>query len=297
MLDLGLSILFSSLIFVIFKLFSVYKVQTFYGIIVNYVVASLVGIFAFNAWVSLDSIITKPWFFGALALGILFIIVFNLMAKTSQQLGVSVASVATKMSLVIPVLVGVYLYNETLGPVKILGIVLALCAVYFASVKEKGLKVKKEVFLLPLLVFIGSGLVDVSIKFFEETLVSEADFPIFTSCIFAGAAITGCIIILLRLPNTPFKIVPRNVIGGILLGVPNFFSIFFILRALQNETLNSASVFTINNVAIVMCTTLLGILLFKERISLKNWLGIALAVISIVMVALGDYITTLLGSV
>ena len=294
MFDLGLSILFSSLIFVIFKLFSMYKVQTFYAIIVNYIVASLVGIFAFEATFQLDEITTKPWFLGALSLGILFILVFNIMARTSQQLGVSVASVATKMSLVIPVLMGVFLYKETLGLIKILGILLALCAVYFASVREKGIVVKKEVLLLPLLVFIGSGMVDVSIKYFEETLVPEAEFPMFTSCIFAGAAITGIITIIIRLPKVPFKLSKRNTVAGFVLGVPNFFSIFFILRALQHETLNSASVFTINNVAIVMCTTLLGIILFKERISSKNWVGIAMAVVSIVLVAFGDKFTEIL---
>ncbi len=44
MLDLGLSILSASLIFVAFKLFSVCKVHAMYGIIVNYMVASVVGI-------------------------------------------------------------------------------------------------------------------------------------------------------------------------------------------------------------------------------------------------------------
>jgi len=58
------------------------------------------------------------------------------------------------------------------------------------------------------------------------------------------------------------------------------------MRALQTDNMNSASVFTINNVAIVMFSTLLGILLFKEKVSLKNWGGIVLAVLSIVLVAL-----------
>jgi uncharacterized membrane protein len=81
------------------------------------------------------------------------------------------------------------------------------------------------------------------------------------------------------------KILPRSILGGIALGVPNFFSIYFLLRALQNEVLNSASVFTINNVAIVMFSTLLGILLFKEVLSTKNWVGITMAVLSILLVA------------
>jgi len=288
MLDLALCIFSSSLIFVIFKLFKVYKVQTLYAIIVNYITAFTVGIISFEGSLNFKAIPGEPWFAGALALGVLFIIVFNLMAQTSQKLGVSVASVATKMSLAIPVLFGVFFYKEDLGNIKVIGILLALAAVYFASVREKSIVLKRDSLLLPLLVFIGSGIIDVSIKYFEATLVSEIAFPLFTAFVFGSAAISGLIFILIRLPKTPLKLNIRNIIGGIVLGVPNFFSIFFLLRALQHKSLNSASVFTINNVAIVMFTTLLGILLFKERISSKNWAGITMAVISIILVALGD---------
>ena len=107
MLDLTLSVLFSSLIFVIFKLYSVYKVQTLFAIITNYVVACLTGLFFYQGDTALQDIPEKSWFWGTLVLGILFILVFNLMAATAQKVGVSVASVATKMSLVIPVIFGV----------------------------------------------------------------------------------------------------------------------------------------------------------------------------------------------
>jgi uncharacterized membrane protein len=82
------------------------------------------------------------------------------------------------------------------------------------------------------------------------------------------------------------KVSPNSIIGGIALGVPNYFSIYFLLGALQNNVLNSASVFTINNVAIVMLSTLLGIVLFREELSVKNWVGITLAVFSIILVAI-----------
>ena len=90
--------------------------------------------------------------------------------------------------------------------------------------------------------------------------------------------------------NFTFIINFKNIIGGICLGVPNYFSIYFLLKALQHPTWNSASVFTINNVAIVMFSTLLGILLFKERLSIKNWFGIGLAIVSIILVAFGPKI-------
>ena len=285
MLDLSLSILFSSLIFVIFKLFDTHKVQTIYAIIVNYITACLVGILFYKKPIQLYEIPKNDWFYGTLFLGILFILVFNLMAKTSQRLGVSVASVATKMSFVIPVILGLVLYNEKLSFFKTSGIILALAAVYFASVKDTPRAVQKRSLLLPVMVFLGSGIIDASIKYMEENHVSTNEFPIFSATVFGAAACTGILFILLRSFKKPLKLNFKNVLGGIALGVPNFFSIFFLLRALQNETLNSASIFTLNNVAIVMFSTLLGIVLFKEKISPKNWGGILLAVISIILVA------------
>lgn len=285
MLDLLLSILFSSLIFVIFKLFDTHKVQTIYAIIVNYITACLVGILFYKKPIQLYEIPKNDWFYGTLFLGILFILVFNLMAKTSQRLGVSVASVATKMSFVIPVILGLVLYNEKLSFFKTSGIILALAAVYFASVKDTPRAIQKRSLLLPVMVFLGSGIIDASIKYMEENHVSTNEFPIFSATVFGAAACTGILFILLRSFKKPLKLNLKNVLGGIALGVPNFFSIFFLLRALQNETLNSASIFTLNNVAIVMFSTLLGIVLFKEKISPKNWGGILLAVISIILVA------------
>ncbi len=286
MLNLALSVLFSSLIFVIFKLFAVYKIETLYAIIINYMVACIVGLSIYNGEVTITDIPQKPWFWGTLALGLLFIVVFNLMAATAQKVGVSVASVATKMSLVIPVVFGVMNYGEVLGPLKILGIVLALAAVYFASIKEKSIALKRSSFLLPLMVFMGSGIIDTSIKFIQDQYIKEEEFSLFSATVFGSAAVIGLVFIALKSVNKPIKINYRTILGGIVLGVPNFFSIYFLLRALQNDSMNSASVFTINNVAIVMFSTLLGILLFKEKLSLKNWGGIALAVLSIVLVAL-----------
>lgn len=286
MLDLALSVLFSSLIFVIFKLFSIYKVETLYAIITNYIVACVVGLLFYKGDVNLSDIPEKPWFWGTFALGLLFIIVFNLMAATSQKLGVSVASVATKMSLILPVLFGVFRYQEELGPIKIIGIVLALAAVYFASIKEKSVVFKSSSLLLPLMVFIGSGVIDVSLGYFQKEFIVPLELPLFSASVFASAAVIGVLFILLKSLKKPIKVNFRNIIGGIVLGVPNYFSIYFLLRALANESLNSASVFTLNNVAIVMFSTLLGILIFKEKISAKNWGGIALAVVSIILVAL-----------
>lgn len=286
MIELALSILCSSIIFVIFKLFTRFKVQTLYAIIINYITACTVGIIVYQPAITLSEIPFKKWFLGAVLLGVLFIFIFNLMARTSQLLGVSVASVATKMSLTIPVLLGVFLYNEELGALKIAGVAMALAAVYFASVKNTTGRFSKKAIYLPILVFLGSGIIDASLQYAEQHLVTQEESPLFSSAIFACAAVCGVCFVFITSFKKRISVSPVSILGGIALGVPNYFSIFFLLGALQHNALNSASVFTINNVAIVMLSTLLGILLFKEELSVKNWVGITLAIFSIVLVAI-----------
>jgi len=279
MIYLVLSVCCSSLIFVIFKLFERYKVQTLYAIIVNYWVAATVGFFYYTGDKTFTVLTQKSWFLGTLALGLLFIIVFNLMARTSQKIGVSAASVATKMSLAIPVLLGVFLYKEALSLLKGLGILFALAAVYFAATKEKKGIISKEFLFLPVLVFLGSGCIDAALQFFEEVHVKPKELPLFSATVFAAAGSIGICFILLQSYKKPIKFNIKNSIAGIGLGIPNYFSIFFLLKALQNPA-------PLNNVAIVMFSTLLGIVLFKEKLTKTNWGGIALAVISIFLVAL-----------
>lgn len=283
---LALSVLFSSLIFVIFKLYHRYKVQTLYAIITNYVVACGMGLIAYTGDLNLLELSEKSWFLGALALGVLFILVFNIMAATSQRLGVSVASVATKMSFVLPVFAGLFIYNEELGFLKILGILMAIIAVYLSSIKKTASAFDIKYLFLPFLVFLGSGLVDTAIKYAQEIHLKEGELPLFSATVFFSAAVCGLAFVGIKRLSSPVRFNLKNTLGGIALGIPNYFSIYFLVKALEYEGLNSASIFTLNNLSIVLLSTIFGILLFKEKLSPKNWMGIGMAVISIILVAI-----------
>lgn len=288
MWDLIWSICCSSIIFVVFKLFKTYKADTFHAIIVNYFTALGVGLLVNQEPILFEELAQKTWLTGAILLGAFFILIFNLMAATSQNLGVSVASVATKMSLAIPVIAGLILYEEHLNTMQFIGIGLALFAVYFTAYKEKreGLNAELRTMILPLLVFLGSGIIDTSIKYLQHTMIPENEYSLFSAVVFGFAGLTGILVLLFKNPKTLTRLRPVNILGGVALGIPNFFSIYFLLRALKFDGLNSASVFTLNNVAIVMLTTLLGIVLFRESLSRKNWMGILLAIISILLISL-----------
>ncbi|MAY23045.1 MAG: hypothetical protein CMC74_09715 [Flavobacteriaceae bacterium] len=287
MTALLLSILSSTLIFVVFKLFSRFKVNTLQAIVVNYFVACGTGLLLYDGEIVLQKIPEYPWFLYALALGSLFIGIFNLMAWTTQRSGLSVVSVATKMSVVVPILFGLLYYGESLGAIKLVGILLALVAVYLASVKTKsGLPIDRKNILYPAMVFLGSGVIDTSIKYLENTYVENNEVPLFSSTVFFSAAVIGISILFIQKIRGVFIFQWKNLLGGIALGVPNFFSIYFLVQALKSGVLESSGIFTVNNVGIVMFSTLLGIVLFKEKLLWKNWLGIVLAVISIYLVAL-----------
>jgi drug/metabolite transporter (DMT)-like permease len=280
------SILASTLIFIVFKLFQRFKIDTTQAIVVNYFIACIVGLIAYDSPISISEITNSKWFLGAVFLGVLFISIFIVMAITVQKNGVSVASVASKMSVVIPVIFGIYVYNESTGLQKLIGILLALAAVYLASIKA-GSKINfKKNLLFPILLFLGSGVIDTSIKYLETTYVPENGIPIFSATIFGCAALIGVLTLIAKLFKGEFKFQPKSLLGGITLGVINYSSIYFLLKALDHETFESSTLFTVNNVGIVMLSTLTGLVLFGEKLSAKNWIGIVLAIVSIILVTL-----------
>jgi len=281
---LALSILFSTSIFVIFKLFDAFKINTLQAILVNYVVAISFGVFSSNTSVTISSVPQQKWFFGAFCLGFLFISIFNIMAITAQKNGLSVASVAGKMSVVIPVLFGVLVYQESVGFVKVTGIILALIAVYLSSAKSDVTPVQFKNLLFPLLLFLGSGILDAGLKYVETTSVTNGDEPFFLATIFSCALVLGLFMIAYQMIKGTFTFQWKNILGGILLGVPNYYSMEFLLKAFKMD-IESSTLFTINNVGIVILTTFFALLFFKEKLIKKNLIGIAIAIISILFVS------------
>lgn len=286
MIYLLLSVLSSTIIFVVFRLYKIFGVNTLQAIIVNYFIACTVGFFGYIEGTDLSHVPGENWFPGALMLGVLFITVFNLAAITTQKSGLSVVAVATKMSVAIPVLCGIFLYNESTGILKIIGIILALAAVYLTSIKSKeGISIKTKNLVFPLLVFLGSGIIDTSLKYLETTYVSETDVGLFSSTIFATAGTIGILILIGQGILGKLEISFRNILGGIALGIPNYYSIYFLVMALRSEGFDSSTIFTMNHVAIVTISTLVGIVLFREKLIRKNWIGLGLAILSIILVA------------
>jgi drug/metabolite transporter (DMT)-like permease len=282
-----LSILSSSAIYIAFKLFGKYKITTLNALIVNYFTAFILGL-SLQDQLSISELLETPhkdWFYGSMALGVMFILVFSLMVITTQKGGMSVVSVASKMSVAIPVLFVIAYYDEPLGLLKIMGILMALVSVYLVSVRRRdGLSIDMKFFIFPLLVFLGSGLIESSIKFLENTYVPDSEISLFSANTFLFACLTGSLVFGYKALSGRAKFNWKDILGGFLLGIPNYFSIYFFILALRIDGLDSSSIFIINNVSIVLLSTLLGIVCFKEKVSPKNWIGIGIAILSILLI-------------
>lgn len=280
-----ISVLLNSLLFIILKAFTKYKIDTLTALVANYGTAFVIGYFITDNY-SYSKVLEFQWYTSSLLLGLLFISVFFATAMTAQRNGLSAASVASKMSVIIPIGMGVCVFKDSLGFLKMMGIVLAFSAVFLTSKKESGTIAIKQQFLWPVLVFIGAGIIDGGLKLIQHFYLKNDDTFMFTTHTFFTAFVLGAVLITFKITKDPSFFKAKSIIAGIILGIPNFFALYYMIKMLGHETWDSSTIFTIHNVAIVVFTTGSGILLFKEKISLKNGLGIALALISIALMTL-----------
>jgi drug/metabolite transporter (DMT)-like permease len=134
------------------------------------------------------------------------------------------------------------------------------------------------------MLFLASGFLDTYLKYNQEKLVPEHHQSWFTSSIFAGAALLGFIWIGVLLVNGKTKLEWKNLWAGIILGIPNYGSIYFLLKALGHEGNESSFIFPVNNVAIVAFSVISALLIFGEKLSKMNIVGILLAIVSILLI-------------
>lgn len=287
------SIVFSSWLTLSFKLVEKFGINTFQAIVFNYITCVITGSFVNGAFPINNEVMGEEWFRWAMLMGTIFISLFNVIAKTAQTMGVAVASVGNKLSLVIPFLFSIYLYNEDATIFKIVGVVAALIAVVLtcwpsaAHTEPSGKVVKPAYFLLPVILFFASGLLDTMIKYVETTYINEANQNAYLISAFAAAAAIGIVSLVFLFSTGRVKFEPKAVIAGILIGVPNYFSIWCLMGVLKAFSGNSSAIIPINNMGIVLFSTVAAFLMFKEKLTKLNWFGIIISIAAIALIAYG----------
>lgn len=291
-LFLLLNIITTSSLFVLFKGFEKFRINTVQAIVTNYWVAVAIGYFTAENPIKIGEILSKDWMIHGAWLGLLFITFFHLIAYASQKIGVAVTTTANKMAVVIPISVGMIVYGESAVWYKLLGIIIALVAVYLTTKPKEKSSTKKTwlAIAIPILLFAGGGAMDVTLHYVQTYLVPESEATWFSTSIFISAGTLGLLVIMYKIMTHGMRLDYRSVIAGIILGIPNYGSIYFILRAIDTEVLGSSVLFPIANVGGILLATIASVLMFKERLSKLNWMGVALSVIGIFLIILEELI-------
>lgn len=283
MLYLLFSIICSSFIFIIFKWFEKLGVNILEGIVYNYWVAAVFGfsIIYINGGDPFKA--ETDWLWVAGIEGLLFISVFFIMATTAQKISVAASSVAAKMSMVIPIVIFMMINpDETVGWLKILGIVLAVLAIYFTTKKNDSLQWDSHFIFLPILLFIGSGIIDFLIGFAEQTyLGTNLEQELFIPSIFLITGIIGIIILFFKYANGKIKFNPTSLWVGAILGVVNYGSLYFLIKTFESAWTVKSSIYAINNIGIIGASAILALILFREKQSKLNLLGLGLGIVAI----------------
>ncbi|MBN1132984.1 MAG: hypothetical protein JXR52_01195 [Bacteroidales bacterium] len=287
-----LSVLSSTAIFIIFKILELVKLPSFPVILLNYLFAALLGFLLNPVDFRIKELPDMDWIFISVPIGILFIIMFFILARSSQKAGISVTSVAGKMSVVFPIILSLIISStDVLSPLKFIAIIMALTGVALTIIKPGTFTLRIQQFYLPVILFLGMGLVDSLVKLAQHLFVDDDSTALFSALVFCNAFISG-IIFLLFCPDYLKWFRQLKIWGyGALLGTANFGSIFFLVRALNYRNFNdseidSSIIFGINNIGIVSLSVLCGMLLFREQLKIINWIGIITSATAIILFSL-----------
>lgn len=283
MLALAICILASTIISLIFKGFQIYGVRNLPAIVVNYFVCVICGSLFQGEFPLSTDIFSQDWIWLAFILGFIFIGGFNLNALSVQRAGIAVTSVVQRISLILSVVFAIFFFKEPIDVTKGIGILLGIAAVFLTVKFESDGSKKRNNWILPIGVFLLAGLIEILLTVAQRFYQADGNVT-FTVTLFCWAGILGLVFALLKPPaDGSSRFTRRDILGGIALGIPNFFSIHLILVAL-GQGLDAATVFPVLNVATIVLSAIAALLLFREQLSPKQWLGVAVATFAILLI-------------
>jgi len=285
MIYLVLAIVFSAGVFVTMRFFKRFGLDNHQALMWNYVFATVTGFLMCGRVDTVPELVGEAWFGLSLLTGFWFIFTYLLMTASTQSSGVTVTSLSSKLSVVLPAMAGVLLFQETLGWQVAIGIILALVALVLVvgggnqSVDHS----KRTRWLLPILIFFGTGTGDILMKLNEQRNHAD-DMSFMIAFIYLISMLFGIILVSYELIRGKSKWQNKSLIGGVALGVINFFSTYCIFHAMR--CFDNVILFPIYNIGVVSLTALIGWLVFKERLTWKNYLGLAIAILAVILISI-----------
>jgi multidrug transporter EmrE-like cation transporter len=293
MFYLVLSVLCSVVLLINFRFFPKYGINTFQAIALNYVVCFGVGFILKPANVPFEIDFSQSHTIPFLLLGLGFILTFILSGIATQKVGMALTSLANNLSLIIPVLCSLFIFGNSqkvFDTGNYLGMALAIFAIGLATFKgfekNKNSETGLGGSLVLIIVFLLYGLTNTLINYFNIKYLKDTNNTIpYTMLMVLGAVFAGVCGLLFNFFRKNEKLELKNFAAAITLGVPNFLSFYFLIMALQHFGNDGAFVYPIYNIGVIVLSSIIAIIIFKEKLSKLNIFGLFLAILAIILLS------------
>lgn len=206
--------------------------------------------------------------------GVLYLGAFVLLQLNVKKNGVVLSAIFMKLGLLVPMVLSIFLFGEMPEMLQIVGFVIAIAAIFLINMGSDKTDAQFKAGLILLLLAGGSA--DAMSKVFEElgTPALSSQFLLYT---FAAALVLSLCMMLAR-KERPGKM---EVLFGLFVGIPNYFSSRFLLKSL--ESVPAVIVYPTNNVGTILAVTIAGLFLFREKLGKRQWTAIGVILVALVL--------------
>lgn len=206
--------------------------------------------------------------------GVLYLAGLVLFQTNTRKNGIVLSSVFMKLGLLVPIVASVLFFHESPTVSQIAGFCIAVFAIVLINLKKDAETKGFGMGLIVLLLLGGSC--DSMSKLYEEfgnAALSEQF--LFYTFLMALLLCTAMVVWKKERPGMP------ELVFGILVGVPNFFSAKFLLLSLTK--LPAVVVYPSFSVGTMLLVTLTGVVVFRERLSKLQWVAMAAIVAALIL--------------
>ena len=208
--------------------------------------------------------------------GFLFLTNFIIYRTNIKINGLSLSVSAMRVSLIIPTIISILIFNESIALINYIGIGVIIFSFMFAVDTKNFHNIFWILFLFTL-----TGLTDSLLKIYDEIGNQSNDSFIFM--IFSSAFFFTLIVVLSR--KTKFQL--RSILYGLSLGIPNQLTTKFFMKGL--ETVKAAISYPFFASAIVLFSIISDIFIWKKKFNLKERLAFAFIIIGIVFLNISNH--------
>lgn len=322
MIFLILSMAATVLLLLVFKFFEQFKIQTFPAIVFNYWICVITGSIITGRQPINAELFGETWLPSAAILGGLFIAGFYAVGITVQRFGLAVSSIMQKMSLILSVPFGIFMFSDSFSALQTVGLLLAFLAIVLTNLKFKSatapqiepdftikttdssqsqpeIEIETQIespkpaepipafyWIFPILSLFSSGAIESVLRYAEHFQLgnNSQTSATFTLVSFGIAGIFGLLFLLIQQARGKIKIQFRDCLAGIFLGIPNYFSIYFLIMAFEGQ--DKSIILPIFSVSIITISVFLGYVLFRETLTRINLIGVSMAIAAILLISL-----------